>query len=112
MDSPRTITRSGLKKSRQRTESPCLFLALQCERPAEAGARFSLEGISEVRDASGQRTHFVAVMNDITDRKRAEQELRYLANYDTFTGLPNRTLLGERATQSREPRNLIAKGHR
>jgi diguanylate cyclase (GGDEF)-like protein/PAS domain S-box-containing protein len=52
--------------------------------------------VSEVRDAAGERTHFVGVMNDITDRKRAEQELRYLANYDTLTGLPNRTLLGER----------------
>ena len=52
--------------------------------------------LAEVRDAQGTRTHFVGVMSDITDRKRAEQELRYLANYDTLTGLPNRTLLGER----------------
>ncbi|MGH8164472.1 MAG: diguanylate cyclase domain-containing protein, partial [Rhodanobacteraceae bacterium] len=52
--------------------------------------------LNEVRDASGERTHGVGVMTDITDRKRVEQELRYLANYDTLTGLPNRTLLGER----------------
>ena len=51
---------------------------------------------SEVRDANGRRTHFVSVISDITDRKRAEQELRYLANYDALTGLPNRTLLSSR----------------
>ncbi|HSE11606.1 MAG TPA: diguanylate cyclase, partial [Rudaea sp.] len=56
--------------------------------------------ISVVLDASGERTHYVCVMNDITDRKRAEQELRYLANYDTMTGLPNRALLSERLTQA------------
>ena len=52
--------------------------------------------MSEVRDSLGMRSHFVAVVNDITDKKRAEQELRYLANYDTLTGLPNRSLLSER----------------
>jgi len=52
--------------------------------------------VSEVRDASGLRTHYVNVISDITDRKRTEQELRYLANYDALTGLPNRTLASER----------------
>jgi len=52
--------------------------------------------LSEVCDKLGARTHFVAVVTDITDQKRAELELRYLANYDTLTGLPNRTLLAER----------------
>lgn len=52
--------------------------------------------VSEVRDGQGLRSHFVFVVNDITDKKRAEQELRYLANYDTLTGLPNRALLSER----------------
>ena len=62
--------------------------------------------LSEVRDASGTRTHFVSVLTDITERKQAEQELRYLANYDTLTGLPNRTLLADRLSQA------IARAHR
>jgi diguanylate cyclase (GGDEF)-like protein/PAS domain S-box-containing protein len=55
--------------------------------------------VLEVRDSGGARTHFVSVITDITDRKRAEQELRYLANYDALTGLPNRSLLIERIDQ-------------
>jgi diguanylate cyclase (GGDEF)-like protein/PAS domain S-box-containing protein len=55
---------------------------------------------SVVLDASGQRSHYVGVLGDITDQKRAEQELRYLANYDTLTSLPNRTLLSERLSRA------------
>lgn len=55
---------------------------------------------SVVLDAAGQRGHWVAVLSDITDQKRAEQELRYLANYDTLTGLPNRALLSERLSRA------------
>ena len=40
--------------------------------------------------------YYVCVFTDITAQKMAEKELRYLANYDHLTDLPNRTLLLER----------------
>ncbi|MGQ4661480.1 EAL domain-containing protein [Lysobacter sp. F6437] len=55
---------------------------------------------SAVNDGNGQHGHYVAVLSDITDQKRAEQELRYLANYDTLTTLPNRALLSERLSRA------------
>jgi hypothetical protein len=55
---------------------------------------------SAVLDANGQHALYVVVLSDITDQKRAEQELRYLANFDTLTNLPNRTLLSERLSRA------------
>ena len=59
----------------------------------------SLE-VNAVSNAEGERSHYVWVVSDITDRKRTEQELRYLANYDTLTGLPNRSMLSERLARA------------
>ncbi|MFH2140302.1 MAG: EAL domain-containing protein [Pseudomonadota bacterium] len=38
-------------------------------------------------------THYVAVFVDITEQKKAEEEIRNLAFYDPLTSLPNRRLL-------------------
>jgi diguanylate cyclase (GGDEF)-like protein/PAS domain S-box-containing protein len=56
--------------------------------------------LSEVLDGNGHRAHFVAVVNDITDKKRIEQELIHLANYDSLTGLPSRPLLIEKLSKA------------
>jgi diguanylate cyclase (GGDEF)-like protein/PAS domain S-box-containing protein len=48
---------------------------------------------------SGQ-PRLLATVRDITDRKAAEERIRYLALYDALTGLPNRTLLQDRLAKA------------
>lgn len=42
----------------------------------------------------------VATIREVTDRHRMEQELRHRALHDPLTGLPNRTLFGDRLRQA------------
>ena len=49
-----------------------------------------------VKDRLDETTHYVGVFSDITFRKKAEEDLRRMANYDQLTGLPNRSLFQER----------------
>ena len=48
-----------------------------------------------VSDAAGRPITMQGVMYDISDRKRAEQELAFLAYHDKLTGLPNRQMFEE-----------------
>lgn len=44
--------------------------------------------LAPVRDSDGEVTHYIGVSTDLTDRRRHEAELAYLARHDQVTGLP------------------------
>jgi diguanylate cyclase (GGDEF)-like protein/PAS domain S-box-containing protein len=51
-------------------------------------------------DSKGRVYRMIGVSQDITERKRQEEEARFLAYHDTLTGLPNRRLLDDRLVQA------------
>lgn len=56
--------------------------------------------ISPVRNNTGEISHFLAIKEDITERKRYEEQLQHLATHDDLTGLANRALMQDRLEQS------------
>lgn len=56
--------------------------------------------IDTILDEKGHVKYYVGVFSDITFHKRAEEEFRKLANFDSLTGLPNRACLYDRLNQT------------
>ena len=56
--------------------------------------------LSLIPERAGEQASIVAVLNDLTDRKRAEIEVKHLTNFDPLTGLPNRMMFMSRLTRS------------
>jgi len=53
-----------------------------------------------LRGPDGTPTHRIVVIEDIGPRRQAEARLSYLAQFDSLTGLANRTLLNDRLSQA------------
>ena len=57
--------------------------------------------IAPISDASrADTTHFVSIINDISERMRYHGLLEYQATHDSLTGLANRSLLNDRIAQA------------
>jgi diguanylate cyclase (GGDEF)-like protein/PAS domain S-box-containing protein len=66
-----------------------------------SGVSFPLEMTVSQARLTGQ-AQLIGILRDITERKRTEGRLSYLANFDGLTGLPNRMLFRERLAQAME----------
>ncbi|MBI5917878.1 MAG: diguanylate cyclase [Nitrosomonadales bacterium] len=56
--------------------------------------------VSPLCDHAGKLTHYMAIQQDVSEKKRLEQEIRFLAYHDALTGLPNRILFQDRVQQA------------
>ncbi|MET0415047.1 MAG: EAL domain-containing protein [Actinoplanes sp.] len=74
-------------------------------RHPDGGARVLRVSVSPLRDDTGQ-TGSLAMLADVTEARRAQQELAHRALRDELTGLANRTLLADRLEQA------VARGFR
>ena len=93
---------------REQPELESLRAALGEKRPASVVLRnYRRNGslfwnhltIAPVPDDRGNLTHYVAVLNDVTEARAERERLERKANHDALTGLPNRYLLGDRLSQ-------------
>jgi diguanylate cyclase (GGDEF)-like protein/PAS domain S-box-containing protein len=74
---------------------------------------WALLNASIIRDASSRSVRFIFQIQDITDKKRAEEKLAYDAFHDVITDLPNRALFLDRlslalARSERNPGQIFA----
>lgn len=66
--------------------------------------------INAIAKHSSAIDYYVIVLSDLTEQKKNEREFRFLANYDSLTGLPNRNLMLKRiqkAINSSQQGNMV-----
>ena len=59
------------------------------------GPRYITSSRIGIRDEVGEPRYLIHVIEDVTERRRADEQIAHLAHYDALTDLPNRTLFRE-----------------
>lgn len=59
------------------------------------GTRYITSRRLGIRDSSGEMRYIINVVDDVTERRLANEKIAHLAHYDALTDLPNRVLFRE-----------------
>jgi diguanylate cyclase (GGDEF)-like protein/PAS domain S-box-containing protein len=79
-----------------RTAQPLLDREERALDPESSSLRYLSTSKVPLMDSSGTVVGIVGIGRDITDRKRADERVHYLATHDPLTELPNRMAFSER----------------
>jgi diguanylate cyclase (GGDEF)-like protein/PAS domain S-box-containing protein len=76
----------------QMEESSSQGVVFECTHVRKDGTSFPVEVSYRTTEINGElfRIH---IIRDITERKKSEEKIKYLANYDALTDIPNRGFL-------------------
>ncbi len=84
-----------------RIEKGDTVVRYETERVRKDGSMVEVAvSVSPIRDEFGELTGVASIARDISDRKRAEEQIVFQTVHDPLTGLPNRALLMERLNDS------------
>ena len=60
------------------------------------GARIHATNRMVIRDAAGDAKYLIAVIEDVTERKKTEERIAFMAHHDPLTGLANRAAVTQK----------------
>src|SRR6202022_381653 len=66
------------------------------------GDRFITSRRIGIPDQTGEARYIINVVDDVTERRRADEKIAHLAHYDALTDLPNRVLFREQIERELE----------
>ncbi len=72
---------------------------LEIQTP-KSGTRIQATKRIAIRDSEGVARYLVVVIDDITERRKAEQRIAFLAHHDPLTGLANRAALTQKIDEA------------
>jgi len=82
-----------------------LFLEEHLWESQGLGKRFITSKRIGIRDQAGEPRYIINVVEDVTDRRRADEKIAHLAHYDALTDLPNRVLFREQVERELQRTN-------
>jgi diguanylate cyclase (GGDEF)-like protein/PAS domain S-box-containing protein len=93
--------RDRVREALDRLVEGGLPLKMDCRWTVPNGShRYFHLGAEDHRDPVDRAVYITGTIQDITERKQTEEKIRYLAYYDSLTGLPNRALFKEHLKRS------------
>ncbi len=79
----------------------------ECLRRKDGSHVWVLENGTLIEGTDGKPAMIEGTVIDITERKRAEEQVKHLAFHDSLTGLPNRLLFADRLRRGHGPREPL-----